>query len=461
MTDLEQRIVDQYLRFSYPDEPGTSLEDAAQQALVGTLPQDTTNITAKQFGKMAMDVPAALLKGGVQGTIGLPGDLISLGKGIAAAIRPNAGEGRVDAFLRGMEGKTLFPTTEDVRDFLDRTLGPVVPKSETDETRRKAAEMPEFIGELGGGGKTMVAGAKAAAKTAAAGAKFAAPKVGEMLDSYMRRTGMTMDLMAYHGTPHRLPAEEGAPLGRFRSEKIGTGEGAQSYGFGLYFAENPAIAGQYKISTSANQYETTNGMVRSQDLADEILKNVGQLDRQLQAAVYSKANVVVRDLIMGSSPESIVKAIRESKYANMYKGIADSVEALNPTKAKGNFYTVDIPDEMIGKMLDYDKPLGQQKEVLQKLKKAMQEIPYEGNRAFSGPRAFEIRTLLDSESKMRDYTPAGVFDLQDAAVVQWLREAGVPGVRYLDQGSRGAGDGTRNIVVFPGGEDQIKIVKVE
>jgi hypothetical protein len=160
MTDLEQRIVDQYLRFSYPDEPNTSLEDAAQQALVGTLPQDTTNITAKQFGKMAMDVPAALLKGGVQGTIGLPGDLISLGKGIAAAIRPNAGEGRVDAFLRGMEGKTIFPTTEDVKDFLDRTLGPVVPESETDETRRKAAEMPEFIGELGGGGKTMVEGAK-------------------------------------------------------------------------------------------------------------------------------------------------------------------------------------------------------------------------------------------------------------------------------------------------------------
>jgi hypothetical protein len=129
--------------------------------------------------------------------------------------------------------------------------------------------------------------------------------------------------------------------------------------------------------------------------------------------------------------------------------------------SKGSFYTVDIPDEMIGKMLDYDKPLGQQREVLQKLKKAMQEIPYEGNRAFNGPRAFEIRTLLDSESKMRDYTPAGVFDLQDVAVVQWLREAGIPGVRYLDQGSRGAGDGTRNIVVFPGGEDQIKIVKVE
>jgi len=29
-----------------------------------------------------------------------------------------------------------------------------------------------------------------------------------------------------------------------------------------------------------------------------------------------------------------------------------------------------------------------------------------------------------------------------------LREAGVPGIRYLDQGSRGAGDGTRNYVAF-------------
>jgi hypothetical protein len=29
-----------------------------------------------------------------------------------------------------------------------------------------------------------------------------------------------------------------------------------------------------------------------------------------------------------------------------------------------------------------------------------------------------------------------------------LKEAGIPGIRYLDQGSRGAGNGTRNYVVF-------------
>lgn len=42
----------------------------------------------------------------------------------------------------------------------------------------------------------------------------------------------------YHGTPHTFT--------QFDSSKIGTGEGAQAYGHGLYFAENPEVAGAYK-----------------------------------------------------------------------------------------------------------------------------------------------------------------------------------------------------------------------
>jgi hypothetical protein len=80
---------------------------------------------------------------------------------------------------------------------------------------------------------------------------------------------------AWHGTPHEFPAErliqhptgqqehvlasqpmpEGAsvvkdfPLGRFRSDKIGTGEGAQAYGHGLYFGEE-GTAKAYRNSLS-------------------------------------------------------------------------------------------------------------------------------------------------------------------------------------------------------------------
>ena len=44
-------------------------------------------------------------------------------------------------------------------------------------------------------------------------------------------------MVAYHGSPHLFD--------KFRMDKIGTGEGAQAYGHGLYFAENPATAKQY------------------------------------------------------------------------------------------------------------------------------------------------------------------------------------------------------------------------
>ena len=43
-------------------------------------------------------------------------------------------------------------------------------------------------------------------------------------------------IRAYHSSPHDFD--------KFDLSKIGTGEGAQVYGHGLYFAENPAVSGQ-------------------------------------------------------------------------------------------------------------------------------------------------------------------------------------------------------------------------
>jgi ADP-Ribosyltransferase in polyvalent proteins len=45
-------------------------------------------------------------------------------------------------------------------------------------------------------------------------------------------------IKAYHGSPHDFE--------RFDLSKIGTGEGAQAYGHGLYFAENPKVAEEYR-----------------------------------------------------------------------------------------------------------------------------------------------------------------------------------------------------------------------
>jgi hypothetical protein len=48
------------------------------------------------------------------------------------------------------------------------------------------------------------------------------------------------------------------------------------------------------------------------------------------------------------------------------------------------------------------------------------------------------------------------------AASEELARRGIPGIRYLDAGSRGqGGSGTRNFVVFPGEEKKVKILKRE
>ena len=62
----------------------------------------------------------------------------------------------------------------------------------------------------------------------------------------------TGDLGGYHGTPHMFEPEPGAPFGSFRDEAIGSGEGAQAYGWGHYIAGNPKVAEGYQKTLSAD-----------------------------------------------------------------------------------------------------------------------------------------------------------------------------------------------------------------
>ena len=52
-------------------------------------------------------------------------------------------------------------------------------------------------------------------------------------------------LRAWHGSPHMFAAEEGAPLGRFRLDKVDTGEGSQAFGHGIYLTAKEKIGRFY------------------------------------------------------------------------------------------------------------------------------------------------------------------------------------------------------------------------
>ena len=52
--------------------------------------------------------------------------------------------------------------------------------------------------------------------------------------------GMVSEIKAFHGSPHKFK--------NFSNEAIGTGEGAQAFGYGHYVSEAPEVAKQYSLT---------------------------------------------------------------------------------------------------------------------------------------------------------------------------------------------------------------------
>jgi hypothetical protein len=257
------------------------------------------------------------------------------------------------------------------------------------------------------------------------------------LAGMMRRPGPIMsEIDVYHGSPHRF--EE------FDASKIGTGEGAQAYGHGIYLAENPAVAEGYRkvLGEQKNPYKANVAVSRMATLVDEFDGDVEKAADRFMKSVYD-------------TPKAKAK---------MRQGLVEEFKSYSP---KGQLYTADLPDEMVDRMLDWDKPLSEQSpSVLAALEKsknkqirAMLEYaktPYTG----AGIEG-ETKTMGEAYRTM-SMNLSGRANAESAKASKLLQQAGIPGVRYLDAGSRGqGGSGTRNFVVFPGEEKKVKIKKRE
>ena len=110
------------------------------------------------------DTGAGFARGAVAQTLGIGGDLESLYNGLKAVFNRPEDQGRLDAFIAGMEANTTLPTTEDI----SKKLPPVVPAGAADAKSREAsANVGQSFGQLAplpGAIEAGVAGGKAAAK---------------------------------------------------------------------------------------------------------------------------------------------------------------------------------------------------------------------------------------------------------------------------------------------------------
>jgi hypothetical protein len=291
--------------------------------------------------------------------------------------------------------------------------------------------------------------------------------------------------IVWHGSPHKFD--------RFDASKIGTGEGAQAYGHGLYLAESPDVAQSYTRvfhgpgATKPDWAYVNIGGKSLEDLTAGMEPSVvGHVTSALKAAGgdVGKAAKAFAERTALNANAPVVRNVQKV----LDGGIGTQVDL--SAIPSGNFYKVDLPDDQIAKMLDWDKPLGQQSAAVrgvadQFLNGPMSVMPtgykvlkngrgqYQPmapggvamtSSAFDTPKQAEQYALeMLNEFRLKPNTKGNqlydMFDRDPKSAADMLQRAGIPGIRYLDGGSRGTASGTSNFVVFPGNEGLLNILE--
>lgn len=251
-------------------------------------------------------------------------------------------------------------------------------------------------------------------------------------------TGNILFQKVWHGTPHIWAPEPGFPHGRPRLDKIGSGEGAQAYGWGWYSAAAQDVGQSYRDALGKSDTEySVDGVVQfrapaksgdPREMAIYVLANGGTLENAVTA--YEES---------GADP-AFIEAFKAAGAA-----ISDAkIERID--KVEGYLYQLDIPDDVLPHLLDWDLPLSEQTpEVRKALEK---DFPTPTKREMELPQ-------LHTEAKSREKWTGGVAygELMrkyggDKAASEYLASIGVVGNRYLDGQSRNKGEGSYNYVIW-------------
>ena len=247
---------------------------------------------------------------------------------------------------------------------------------------------------------------------------------------------------AYHGTPHR-------GIDKFSTDKIGTGEGAQAYGWGLYFASKKAVAEYYRGGLSYRDMvrKFRDAMPDDADFS-EALDWARSADAPPDMARVIKALAADDWLGFDYPSQALTALFKEPGQFDI------SPETAAPAKAmQGQLYEVQIPED--SQMLLWDKPLSEQPEGVRKalepfIARREQELR-ELWKSFSQAEVErELKHALNGDGQQL-YEQIGYQQGNgDRGASEYLSSLGIKGIKYLDGTSRAAGDGTYNYVIFSG-----------
>ena len=252
---------------------------------------------------------------------------------------------------------------------------------------------------------------------------------------------------AFHGTPHSFDPEPGAPLGRFRSDKIGTGEGAQAFGHGLYVGEE---------GTARGYRDRLKGGPGSASIFDTMREHYNhEKDFPMSAAdvvqpFLGKGSDLIKKTLAQHAKKLKASSNDYDRYAAKQVEDMSNDENLHEKLnfLGGHIYHVRVnanPEHF----LDWDKPLSEQHPAIQRFAQTADISAAKGKtkgvlNAWREGRDVGVEaTGKDLHHALSDYGE------NSPAAARALHAAGIPGIRYLDANSRGpTGNPTHNHVIF-------------
>ncbi|WP_302795036.1 hypothetical protein [Cloacibacillus evryensis] len=269
--------------------------------------------------------------------------------------------------------------------------------------------------------------------------------------------GLVFDQSAWHGSPHRFE--------KFSLDHISSGEGAQAYGWGLYFAGNKEVSEWYrKRLAPGGDDPAKTGQLFKVDLPNEDGGNYLLWDRPVSAEQMKKVlktleerNVAIPDDVtlngrsfagrdygemideLGEAGSAVFVRVNASVYYG--ETLERAIYLARSTYERDMALAGDLDgrSEYDAEMLSEQATAAREKLAWleeNKDKFSTGAYPLDGLVKLWGRRGQTLYEHLSDE-----------FD-SDKEASLLLRDAGIVGIKYLDGSSRSAGEGSYNYVIF-------------
>jgi hypothetical protein len=254
------------------------------------------------------------------------------------------------------------------------------------------------------------------------------------LPNHLMERGSALYHAAWHGSPHDFDI--------FSTDNIGTGEGAQAFGYGLYFTDKKDIAEWYRKGLSNRDFidlakDSYDEYFDPDEAAESILSNPELSDAQKELVSALRND----DWLGFDYPHQAISA--SLKNPDNY----DLSDATKKALAKqGNLYQVELAPEQ-DEYLDWDSPISEQSQLIRSI------LESNGFSLTNDTGEKFYRFISRKQDKEKGDTSGGaIIPANDKAASEYLHSLGIRGIRYSAEGGK---SDAKNYVVFS--DDDVSI----